>query len=202
MSQKRLNRVSLSHILKQLKMCGWYWGDFSSCEAKEVLKNAKDGSFILRDSSDACHLFTLSLKARELVVSVRVAFSRGQFKLDSYRQEDTPSFESVVDLVEYYLADRKRQFYVAVPNVGEIQVSLLHPVWKEIPSLQHLCRRGIVQACRAAIQLDHLPLPPHLIRYVKEFAPEEVSQPQPQPNSFSPSHPQLPFTNHLRLSDT
>ena len=92
MSHKRLNRVSLSHILKQLKMCGWYWGDFSSFEAKEVLKNAKDGSFILRDSSDACHLFTLSLKARELVVSVRVVFSRGQFKLDSYRQEDTPAF--------------------------------------------------------------------------------------------------------------
>ena len=174
MSQKRLNRVSLSHILRQLKMCGWYWGDLSSDEAEDVLRNTREGSFILRDSSDACHLFTLSLKAHNLVVSVRVAFSRGQFKLDSLHQEDSPGFENMVDLVDYYLADRKRMFYVTVPGMGEFAVSLLHPVWKEVPTLQHLCRRCIVQRCRTAEELDSLPLPPHLIRFLKEYAPVDT----------------------------
>ena len=194
-SQKRLNRVSLSHILRQLKMCGWYWGDLSSEEAEEVLKNTQDGSFILRDSADACHLFTLSLKAEDLVVSVRVAFSRGQFKLDSLRQEDSPGFESMIDLVDYYLADRRRKFFVAVPDMKEFAVSLLHPVWKEVPTLQHLCRRCIVQPCRSADQLESLPLPPHLIRFLKEYAPVDYSRTQSQPSS--PSHSSL-STNHRR----
>ena len=193
MSQKRLNRVSLSHILRQLKMCGWYWGDLSSDEAEDVLRNTREGSFILRDSADACHLFTLSLKAHNLVVSVRVAFSRGQFKLDSFHQEDSPGFENMVDLVDYYLADRKRMFYVTVPEMGEFAVSLLHPVWKEVPTLQHLCRRCIVQRCRTAEELHSLPLPPHLVRYLQEYAPEDTqSQDTPRHHFSSSSSPSLP----------
>lgn len=195
MSHKRLNRVSLSHILRQLKMCGWYWGDLSSEEAEDVLKNTQDGSFILRDSADACHLFTLSLKAKNLVVSVRVAFSRGQFKLDSLRQEDSPGFENMVDLVDYYLADKRREFYVAVPDMEEFAVSLLYPVWKEVPTLQHLCRRCIVQRCRTAEELDSLPLPPHLIRFLKEYAPVDCSQTPQAPHTIP--HPSL-STNHRR----
>ncbi|CAI8008621.1 Suppressor of cytokine signaling 2 [Geodia barretti] len=185
--QKRLNRVSLSHILSQLKMCGWYWGDLSSDEAEDVLRNTQEGSFILRDSSDACHLFTLSLKAHNLVVSVRVAFSRGQFKLDSLHQEDSPGFDNMVDLVDYYLADKKRRFYVAVPDMEEFAVSLLHPVWKEVPTLQHLCRRCIVQRCRTSDALDSLPLPLHLIGFLKEYAPMDTQAPLPLPSSSSSS---------------
>ena len=221
MSGKQLRRISLSHILSQLKMCGWYWEDLSSEEAEQILKNAQDGSFILRDSADACHLFTLSLKAKNLVVSVRVAFSRGQFKLDSYRQEYSPAFGSVVDLVDYYLADKSRVFYVAVPDMEEFPVSLQHPIWKTVPSLQHLCRRCVVQRCRTVGQLARLPLPPHLIRYLQEFVSDEPPQsPQHQRHQhrdtsspISPSHTTHPhsssssssssspsphLTNHLR----
>ena len=207
MSHKRLHRVSLSHILRQLKMCGWYWGDLSSEEAEDILKNTQEGSFILRDSADACHLFTLSLKANNLVVSVRVAFSRGQFKLDSLRQEDSPGFENMVDLVDYYLADKKRRFYVSVPDMDEFAVSLLHPVWKEVPTLQHLCRRCVVRRCRTAEELDSLPLPPHLIRFLKEYAPVECSftqQTLPSPSSSplhsSPSTSSPPLQPHPSLT--
>jgi len=103
-------RVNLSHTIRRLRMCGWYWGDITSNQANVVLRNAQNGSFILRDSTDACHLFTLSLKANNMVVSVRVAFSRGMFKLDSWNQEDSPSFTSVVDMIDYYLADEKHEF--------------------------------------------------------------------------------------------
>ena len=164
---------SLSHTIRRLRMCGWYWGDISSEQAREVLRRAQNGSFILRDSSDACHLFTLSLKASNIIVSVRVAFSRGLFKLDSWNQEDSPSFSSVVDMIEYYLEDESHEFYVELPNMGEFPVCLKHPIWKEVPELQHLCRTTVVKYCRTSDKLRLLPLPPHLIRYVLEFSPED-----------------------------
>lgn len=166
-------RINLSHTIRRLRMCGWYWGDISSDQAKEILKRTQNGSFILRDSSDACHLFTLSLKANDIIVSVRVAFSRGLFKLDSWNQEDSPSFNSVVDMIEYYLEDESHEFYVELPSMGEFPVCLKHPVWKEVPGLQHLCRTTVVKYCRTSEKLGLLPLPPHLIRYVLEFSPED-----------------------------
>lgn len=166
-------RINLSHTIRRLRMCGWYWGDISSEQAKEVLRRTQNGSFILRDSSDACHLFTLSLKANNIIVSVRVAFSRGLFKLDSWNQEDSPSFNSVVDMIEYYLEDESHEFYVELPNIGEFPVCLKHPIWKEVPDLQHLCRTTVVKYCRTSNKLRLLPLPPHLIRYVLEFSPED-----------------------------
>lgn len=167
------HRVSIYNILRRLKMCGWYWGELSSQQANTLLRDAQNGSFILRDSNDACHLFTLSLKAHNFVISVRVTFSRGQFKLDSCHQEDSPSFHSMVDLVDYYLASEHRHFYVNLPDVGEFPVALRHPIWKEAPSLQHLCRRKVVQCCPDCHKLRQLPMPSHLIQYLVEFAPEE-----------------------------
>ena len=168
------SRINLSHTIRRLRMCGWYWGDITSNQAKAVLRNAQNGSFILRDSTDACHLFTLSLKANNIVVSVRVAFSRGMFKLDSWNQKDGPSFNSVVDMIEYYSEDGKQhEFYVELPKVGEFSVCLKHPIWKSVPSLQHQCRYDIVKCCRTSHKLRLLPLPPHLVRYLLDFSPED-----------------------------
>ena len=169
-------RVNLSHTIRRLRMCGWYWGDITSNQANVVLRNAQNGSFILRDSTDACHLFTLSLKANNMVVSVRVAFSRGMFKLDSWNQEDSPSFTSVVDMIDYYLSDEKHEFYVELPKVGEFPVCLKHPIWKNVPTLQDQCRYAIVKCCRTSHSLRLLPLPSHLVRYLLDFSPEDPGE--------------------------
>ena len=169
-------RINLSHTIRRLRMCGWYWGDISSNQANFVLKNAQNGSFILRDSTDACHLFTLSLKANNIVMSVRVVFSRGLFKLDSWNHDDSPSFSSVVDMIDYYLEDENHEFYVGLPEVGEFPVCLKHPIWKSVPALQHLCRGTIVKYYRTSKKLRLLPLPPHLIRYVLDFSPEDPNE--------------------------
>lgn len=169
-----LNHISLSNILKRLKMCGWYWGDISSLHANELLRNARNGSFIVRDSSDAFHLFTLSLKTRNIVVSVRVAYSRGHFKLDSCHQEDCPSFRSVVDLIDYYLEDETRKFYIMLPEIGKLAVALKHPVWKEVPSLQHVCRYKIIRCCQTVDRIRALPLPTHLLWFVEDFAQDDA----------------------------
>jgi hypothetical protein len=164
--------VSLQHVLRQLKLCGWYWGEMTSEEADGVLQETDNGSFILRDSNDVCHLFSLSLKAHNRVISVRVQFSRGRFKLDSSTQ-DCPSFNSVVDLVNYYLQDYcHRSFYVEVPGLGELLVTLRYPILKEALSLQELCRIVIVRQLKTPDNIDTLPLPPHVKRYLLEFFPE------------------------------
>lgn len=173
------NVTLFQHTLRQLKMCGWYWGALSSADANRILKNGENGSFIMRDSSDACHLFALSLKANNIVISVRVAFSKGQFKLDSCRQEDCPSFGSVVDLIDYYLESDKHTFQVTVPELGEFPVTLKHPILKEVPTLQHLCRASVMQCCKTTEKISRLPLPHHLKNYLLEFAPEETRKHKP-----------------------
>ena len=167
----RVHRMSLSAVLKRLKLCGWYWGELSSKKAEEILSAASPGAFLVRDSNDACHLFTVSARVREMVISVRVAFSRGYFKLDSSSQWDCPAFLCVVDLVDYYVTDSRRFFYVDVPKIGEMVVKLRHPVLKEVPMLQHLCRTNIVRQYRTIVEIDELPLPTHLKRYISEFCP-------------------------------
>ena len=162
--------MSLHDILRQLKLCGWYWGELSTDQADTILQSADDGSFILRDSNDVCHLFTLSLKAHNMVISVRVHFSRGLFKLDS-SVEDSPSFNSVVDLINYYLLDYQK-FCVDVPGFGEVMVTLKHPILKEALSLQDLCRIVIVRLLKDPQKIDTLPLPLHLKRYLLEFSQE------------------------------
>ena len=106
-----------------------------------------------------------------MVISVRVAFSRGLFRLDSSNLSMCPYFTSVVDLVEYYLADENRYFYVDVPEIGELLVRLCHPVLKEVASLQHLCRMELARQWRSKEEITALPLPPHLKHYLLEFCP-------------------------------
>uniref|UniRef100_A0AAV2ISR7 Suppressor of cytokine signaling 2 n=1 Tax=Knipowitschia caucasica TaxID=637954 RepID=A0AAV2ISR7_KNICA len=52
-----------SHIalaMKELKNTGWYWGSLTANGAKEILQDATEGTFLLRDSSQRDYLFTIS----------------------------------------------------------------------------------------------------------------------------------------------
>ena len=137
-------------------------------DAENILNVAQDGSFFLRDSNDACHLFTISLKAQGIIISVRIAFSKGLFKLDSITP-GLPSFFSVVDLVEYYISDPSRDFYVQVSG-REVKVQLRHPMLKEVLSLQLMCRAQIVRYWRTPDELESLPLPAHIKRFLLDFS--------------------------------
>ena len=167
-------RVSLADVLRTMKLSGWYWEELPGENAIELLKDKSNGTFLLRDSYDDCHLFTLSVKSVEAVkcveavVNVRVIFSRGYFKLDSAFQ-DTPLFPSVVDLVDHYLGDEQRTFQVAVPNMGNFAVVLRRPLYKNVLSLQHICRRTLVKHLQSVDSIEALPLPTHLIDYLMDY---------------------------------
>ena len=43
--------------------CGWYWGAMSFDEAEAMLASRRDGSFLVRDSSDERYILSLSFRS-------------------------------------------------------------------------------------------------------------------------------------------
>ncbi|CAK9292366.1 unnamed protein product [Gordionus sp. m RMFG-2023] len=60
------------HSLKFLDEFGWYWGPLTWIEAEKQLKNSSEGSFLIRDSTDDYHLFTLSFKTNGKIFHFRL----------------------------------------------------------------------------------------------------------------------------------
>ena len=57
--------------------CGWYWGAIGWEEAEKQLASERDGSFLLRDSSDDRYLFSLSFRALDTTHHTRIEHYKG-----------------------------------------------------------------------------------------------------------------------------
>jgi len=57
--------------------CGWYWGAIGWEEAEKQLAAERDGSFLLRDSSDDRYLFSLSFRALDKTHHTRIEHYKG-----------------------------------------------------------------------------------------------------------------------------
>lgn len=170
-SQNSHLRMSMADVLRNLKDSGWYWGEVSKEEAHVMLENTAEGTFLLRDSTDACHLFTLCVRTVTGVQNIRVNFSRGNFKLDSVFP-DLPAFRSVVGLVEYYLDGSNKEFCITTDDNEEETVVLRCPLWHEVPSLQHLCRQALLRRVHYnRVKAASLPLPANLKDYLIDYCP-------------------------------
>lgn len=56
---------------------GWYWGPMSSEAAEKLLQDERDGSFIVRDSSDDRYIFSLTFKLNNCIRHVRIEHGQG-----------------------------------------------------------------------------------------------------------------------------
>lgn len=154
---------------------GWYWGSLTANEAKKILQDASEGTFLVRDSSQRDYLFTISAMTSAGPTNLRIEYKHGKFKLDSVVlvKPKLKQFDSVVHLVEHYVqlsrtsdkAPPKSQPSAAVPN-GTVQLLLTRPVYTATPSLQHLCRIAINRTTR---QVQDLPLPNRLKDYLTDY---------------------------------
>lgn len=154
---------------------GWYWGSLTANEAKEILQDASEGTFLVRDSSQRDYLFTISAMTSAGPTNLRIEYKHGKFKLDSVVlvKPKLKQFDSVVHLVEHYVqlsrtsdkAPPKPQPSAAAPN-GTVQLLLTRPVYTATPSLQHLCRIAINRTTR---QVQDLPLPNRLKDYLTDY---------------------------------
>ena len=61
--------------------CGWYWGSIGWEEAEKQLSSERDGSFLLRDSSDDRYLFSLSFRALNTTHHTRIEHYKGRLLL-------------------------------------------------------------------------------------------------------------------------
>lgn len=163
----------ISSAVKELRSTGWYWGTLSATEAKEILQDAAEGTFLVRDSTQRDYLFTISAMTAAGPTNLRIEYKHGKFKLDSVVlvRPRLKQFDSVVHLVEHYVSLSKtaadcQPSAVAAPN-GTVQLLLTRPVYTATPSLQHLCRIAINKTTR---QVQDLPLPNRLRDYLREYA--------------------------------
>ncbi|NIG60797.1 suppressor of cytokine signaling [Pontoporia blainvillei] len=159
--------LSLSGRKRQI--AGWYWGSMTVNEAKEKLKEAPEGTFLIRDSSHSDYLLTISVKTSAGPTNLRIEYQDGKFRLDSIIcvKSKLKQFDSVVHLIDYYVQMCKdKRTGPEAPRNGTVHLYLTKPLYTSAPPLQHLCRLTI-NKCTGTIW--GLPLPTRLKDYLEEY---------------------------------
>ncbi|XP_028849667.1 cytokine-inducible SH2-containing protein-like [Denticeps clupeoides] len=171
-------REALSHLTES----GWYWGPITAAEAKQLLSESLEGTFLLRDSSNPGYLLTLSVKTSLGPTHLRIRYADGKFGFDSVvmARPHLRQFRGAVELVQHYtLAHQRVASRKELPPVPEVEDSvvpvvpettlllkLTKPLHRSAPSLQHLCRKAINQHSHS---LQDLPLPDRLKDFLLEY---------------------------------
>ncbi|XP_062928362.1 suppressor of cytokine signaling 2 [Mobula hypostoma] len=167
-SESDQDRVSAA--MADLRRAGWYWGALNANEANEKLKEAAEGTFLVRDSSHRDYFLTISVKTVWGPTNLRIEYQDGKFRLDSVilAKPKLQQFDSVVHLVEYYviLCQMIQNAQHLAPQNRSVQLQLTKPLYNETPTLQHFCRINIHKATK---RIHELPLPTKLKKYLLEY---------------------------------
>lgn len=167
----------------KLQESGFYWGAVGGREASSRLRSEPPGTFLIRDSSDHHHFFTLSVQTARGTKNLRIHSEGGGFFLqpDPQNTQEPPQFDCVLKLIAYYMgkgggdagrswdgasgaglaeAEMKGRSVYLIHTGGErIPLELRRPLLTSLSSLQHLCRRTLNNRGRggseAAEQLPH-----------------------------------------------
>nr|XP_012614934.1 suppressor of cytokine signaling 2-like [Microcebus murinus]XP_012614935.1 suppressor of cytokine signaling 2-like [Microcebus murinus] len=139
-------------------------------EAKEKLKEAPEGTFLIRASSHSNYLLTISVKTSAGPTNLRIEYQDGKFRLDSTIgvKSKLKQFDSVVHLIDCYvqMCKDKRTGPEARHPHGTVHLYLTKPLCTSAPPLQHLCGLTI-NKCTGAIW--GLPLPTRLKDCLEEY---------------------------------
>ena len=179
--------LCLDLVLKTLEKSGFYWGGITGIQAKALLQDKPTGTFLVRDSSNSRHLFTITLTTNSGISNVRIVLCDGRFLLDHKGSFATrfsegsprfgPSFDCVVKLVFYYMLVSRNHCHEREQETttiaGEKQPSILiiwNPLYKEVSSLQHLCRRALNrQQIFHGVHGYKFPIPHHSQLYLAQY---------------------------------
>jgi len=160
--------MDFASSIEKVKDYGWYWGPISGEAAEKILSNEPDGSFIVRDSSDDHYIFSLTFKLNGCVRHVRIEHDQGNFSFGSCTKFKSHTIvEFIENAVEHSRSGRYLFFLHRRPVLGPMRVQLLHPVsrFKQVQSLQHICRFAILKIVRRDL-IPALPLPRRIIDYL------------------------------------
>ncbi|CAO2646243.1 Suppressor of cytokine signaling 3 [Lemmus lemmus] len=146
------------NAVRKLQESGFYWSAVTGGEANLLLSAEPAGTFLIRDSSDQRHFFTLSVKTQSGTKNLRIQCEGGSFSLqsDPRSTQPVPRFDCVLKLVHHYMppvpeqppaqalpgSTPKRAYYIY--SGGEkIPLVLSRPLSSNVATLQHLCRKTV-----------------------------------------------------------
>lgn len=155
----------VQHTIRMLQESGFYWGAISGKEANHLLSSEPSGTFLVRDSSDNRHFFTLSVKTESGTKNLRVQCDNKSFFLqtDSKSMQSVPRFDCVLRLVQHYMPRSAlsigipRSSYYIYTGGEKIPLELLRPLQCSMSSLQHLCRKTVNGHTDVSSRREHLP---------------------------------------------
>ncbi|KAF7660338.1 hypothetical protein LDENG_00283580 [Lucifuga dentata] len=174
--------------LRKLQESGFYWGAVGGHEASSLLRSEPPGTFLIRDSSDHHHFFTLSIQTAHGTKNLRIHSERGGFFLqpDARSTHEPPQFDCVLKLIAHYMGkgpdagrdregasegktERKMGNVYLIHTGGErIPLELRRPLSTSLSSLQHLCRRTLNN--RGLGGSEHTEQLPHTLRdFLEEY---------------------------------
>lgn len=173
--------------LRKLQESGFYWGAVGGREASSLLRSEPPGTFLVRDSSDHHHFFTLSVQTVRGTKNLRIHSEGAGFFLqpDPHSTHEPPQFDCVLKLIAHYMGKgpeaRGEGQGAAGVQAGGGSVYLIHtggervplelrrPLSSSLSSLQHLCRRTLNNR-RSLGGLEHdEPLPHTLRTFLEEY---------------------------------
>jgi len=155
---------------ENLKKMGWYWGSISPEYASKLLRDEQDGSFLIRDSSSECYVFSMTLKLDNEIHHTRIEHSNGYFSFGRSRRFYCTT---MVDFIEQAIECSRSGDLSFFLHRGP---EMMGPVeFKMIPlsrmngssSLKHLCRFAILPYIRKN-RIRELCLPRCLENYLNE----------------------------------
>ncbi|KAI2658333.1 suppressor of cytokine signaling 3-like protein [Labeo rohita] len=173
--------------VRKLQESGFYWSTVSGKEASALLSSEPPGTFLVRDSSDHHHFFTLSVKTTTGTKNLRIQCDSVSFFLqtDPRSEQAVPRFDCVLKLIHHYMPSPGTGASSKVHDVGEggsaadgsayyiysggekIPLELLRPLASSMSSLQHLCRKTLNGHIDVSTKRDQLPHP--LQEFLQEY---------------------------------
>ncbi|XP_015930448.1 suppressor of cytokine signaling 2 [Parasteatoda tepidariorum] len=174
----------------KLRLSGYYYGNLSWVDASHILKKTKVGTFLVRDSEHCNYLYALSVQTRRGPTSCRIEYENGCFRLDSSDDlsDKMPRFDSVTDLIDHYVhltqnLPQKPTTKNLSPvwldmdeeNSRDVPVQIYKPLYKNVRSLQHMCRVNLVKLQKEGSLRTNVKnsacdmLPTMLKNYLKEY---------------------------------
>ncbi|KAJ1523526.1 hypothetical protein ONE63_001377 [Megalurothrips usitatus] len=199
--------VDFASSIEKVKDYGWYWGPISGEAAEKILSNEPDGSFVVRDSSDDHYIFSLTFKLNNCVRHVRIEQDQGNFSFGSCTKFKSHTIVDFIEnAVEHSRSGRYLFFLHRRPVLGPMRVQLLHPVsrFKQVQSLQHMCRFVILKVVRRDL-ISSLPLPRRVLDYLssphyysEQLAEDEQNDsPSPPASAVEEEQGLYPYVSNL-----
>lgn len=174
----------ISESQQKLRLSGWYHSQLEWPEASAKLMHTPVGTFLLRNSSDVNHLYSLSVQTKSGPTSIRIHYAQGQFRLAGSAEEakQLPKFKCIMQLVEHYADSTRKIPMPCTPdenrdwqNVGgppsTTSIVLRKPMYVQqpVPKLQHLSRLCVNRITRNQNLVDVVQAPAYVKEYLAEY---------------------------------